>query len=82
MPLTDKWQAIETAPLNVPILVTGGSMQDELTDEPWQYGVAVVETYNGKQFSAVHSCYYSVWVAKPTHWMPLPPPPMEQTNAD
>jgi hypothetical protein len=70
-----EWQPIETVPLNTPILVTGGLMEDELTNEPWEYGVAIVDTGSRKHFSVVHACYYSVWVNSPTHWAPLPAPP-------
>lgn len=26
-------------------------------------------------FEAEISCYYSIWIVNPTHWMPLPEPP-------
>jgi hypothetical protein len=67
--LTDEWQPIETAK-HGHCLFFGATRHDTyLRFTGW---VAV----NGL-------CYTdSGDLCRPTHWMPLPPPPMEQTNAD
>jgi hypothetical protein len=77
MPLTDKWQPIETAPKTGAFLATTWEPGD-----PWPTEIEVLShpMHNG-QYMNLNSGNYtraSFW----KFWMPLPPPPMEQTNAD
>jgi hypothetical protein len=72
--LTDKWQPIETAP------------RDRLIDI-WFNGKRWTECYYDSicdewRTSRPGGLLVSVKARYVTHWMPLPPPPMEQTNAD
>jgi hypothetical protein len=72
--LTDEWQPIETMPVGVPALVylQGFLMLPNV----------MTKNEDGRlQESAVDGRVLSN-DALATHWMPLPQPPMEQTNAD
>lgn len=63
-----EWQPIETAPVDVDVLVTDGSdtqcvARNSTLMESWQL------TYCGSFAEDGDLCF------EPTHWMPLPPPP-------
>jgi hypothetical protein len=68
MPLTDKWQPIETAPKDEMILGYADGMMRLLF-------------FEGGVWKLVGATIEANWF-EATHWMPLPSPPMEQTNAD
>ena len=59
------WRPIESAPLNVPILVGGGGCPRVHENMLLDFGRA------GQGFSGLGD------KQQPTHWMPLPPPPAE-----
>lgn len=76
---------IETAPKDgTHILITGGEISCDLySDEPLTEWVKAhysnnenyhteTDTYEGG-WVVSNTCYYSVRVDGPTHWMPLPP---------
>lgn len=75
------WEPIETAPIWTPtkpapnILVIGGVMESELGGKEPVNEAVKVSRYSEDGFSVVDTCYYSVYVTNPTHWMPLPEPP-------
>lgn len=61
-----EWQPIETAPKGVYILIY---TEYKVTD------VAFDDAKNNRRKFLNRECNY---VGKPTHWMPLPPPPKQQ----
>ena len=71
---TMTWQPIETAPVEGPYLVYGGTLHTELDFiyDPQNAGVTKVD---GNEYAVSDACYYGVWIANPTHWMPLPAAP-------
>ncbi len=71
------WQPIETAPKKGPYLVYGGRMNSDLNFSGPDDEVSGVVKVEGSGFSVSDTCYYSVWVENPTHWMPLPAPPAD-----
>jgi hypothetical protein len=75
-----KWRPIETAPVEGPYLVYGGTLHTELDFKygPEEAGVTKVADKDGGCFNVADACYYGVWVTNPTHWMPLPAAPKEQ----
>ena len=75
------WQPIETAPKDgEPILVAGGvTMFDAETFETWRtlYGVQMAYGFYGDAWlGGCGSEAGSQHWLRPTHWMPLPPPPV------
>jgi hypothetical protein len=70
-----EWQPIETAPMDgTRVLVRNGSEGGYYT-EPFDIGVAEWSCCFGKkQWGSVACCDVSYY--KPTHWMPLPKPPL------
>ena len=69
-----KWRTIESAPTDGrEILVFGGHLKCELN---FSETSGVCKVYGGRTaWTVVDTCHYSMWVEKPTHWMPLPEPP-------
>jgi hypothetical protein len=91
--LTDKWQPIETAPKDGTSVLVFDSYQKDGTRYPdgrfKQTGFDGLErvvarfTYrHGWHVSASVIAGNFVYLRDPQFWMPLPLPPMEQTNAD
>ncbi len=75
-----EWQDISTAPTDEStIIVCGGEWEGEIAGSRPLAGVALV-TFDGRRFSEVGGDYYSSWVNKPTHWMPLPKPPQSKEH--
>jgi hypothetical protein len=73
MPLTDEWQPIETAPRHDgPFLAWNGHWRGVCRYWEPAYPDDPVWVDETTEFIE----------PQPTHWMPLPPPPMEQANAD
>lgn len=81
-----KWLPIETAPKSddifnpIDVLIYGVREGDlsGLDDEPevWK------AHWSSDRWSVSGGNYYSTWVDKPTHWMPLPPPPTDEQEWD
>lgn len=72
------WQPIETAPKEGLFIVTGGAISDDLYRDDASYHMVIVKAQDEGHVSYYEvndTCYYSVWVEDPTHWMPLPPLP-------
>lgn len=76
----EDWQPIETAPKNGRPILVFGEFAGEITGpagDPF-IGVAIWRgdrtDYPGFEWSAENTDAYSGWW-KPSHWMPLPPPP-------
>lgn len=74
------WLPIETAPKDVPILIHGGEWFGEIAGvgperRAGRLRVWLVER-RGDNFAVLGTDYYSAWVVGPTHWMPLPAPPI------
>jgi hypothetical protein len=74
--LTDDWQPIETAPQDGTYIlaIRAAPSHDQtipniIVWNPWLTNWA--DNYAPDARPVLH---------QPTHWMPLPPPPMEQTN--
>jgi hypothetical protein len=71
------WKPIETAPEMKGVLIFGRTPPTEYGFENWRMGsghyhdVMKRWIWEGEQV-------LSHWVTKPTHWMPLPPPPQAQ----
>lgn len=83
------WQPIATAPKEGSFLVTGGTINDEIHRYEVPYHMAIVSVEPNSivealtdvhdiYYEVIHTCHYSVWVNKPTHWMPLPPLPTKE----
>ena len=67
-----RWQPIETAPKDGSgFIVNCGQVESGCTLATYEKGV-LVSLFDGHPFAP--------WVAQPTHWMPLPPPPTEGTE--
>jgi hypothetical protein len=80
--LTDEWQPIETAPRDgTPILLCHWEDEYCLVGEWWVHGWWSTGPfrYAPNQIEIRDPIFLDF---EPTHWMPLPPPPMEHTNAD
>jgi hypothetical protein len=75
--LTDEWQPIETAPRDetAVLLYFPGSWETDGVRVGWWHEGA---WYEHEWSSNPMTDFYE----EPTHWMPLPHPPQEQTNAD
>lgn len=71
-----KWQRIETAPKEqgARFLVFGGTWFGEISGSHPNNNIVLVEWSFG-EFLVPDGDYYSVWIVKPIHWMPLPEPP-------
>lgn len=69
------WLPIEQAPKDRPILVVGGERKTEL-DSVWDCDepTKVVFDYETR-WKVRDTCYYAVWVVRPTHFCELPTPP-------
>ena len=73
-----EWQPIETAPRDRPCIVFG-LQAGEISGIASDPSVCIAEytgrgDYPGFDWSLCDGDAYAVWV-KPSHWMPLPPPP-------
>ena len=80
-PYTPHWQSIESAPRDgTSILIAGGAFDDDTSmggEMPFK-GVAIVSWRDGWQGEQrAHDEWF--W-HKPTHWMPLPEPPLSRGN--
>jgi hypothetical protein len=70
-----EWQPIETAPKDCPILIYG-TWDSELSCElPKEDPDIFMAEYCEGAWSIIGGAYYSTFVYRPTHWMPLPEPP-------
>jgi hypothetical protein len=78
MPLTDEWQPIETAPRDGVTFLAIRSAPGEYCTNP------SLICWNSFHNEWADNFAWDARLVKfqPTHWMPLPPPPMERTNAD
>jgi len=69
--MAKKWKDISTCPEDKSVLVCGGTLETELhSAEPVTEPIKVQKS--GSRFDVQDTCYYSVWVDKPTHWCDLP----------
>jgi Protein of unknown function (DUF551) len=80
-----KWQPIETAPKDRPILVCGCSKQGTFAEFSQRICVAKydhdMDLYSGIIPSYVYASGHRDQVARhitPSHWMPLPEPPNDR----
>lgn len=79
-----QWQPIETAPRGVSCLITNSKWVHQATLGKYVDGR---EDWAEFECWAVHDCedqFYSVLIDPddPTHWMPLPQPPKQQTEEE
>lgn len=65
---TSQWQPIETAPLNQAVLLWASDLNHK------RGYVVGLWMRDSNEWIDHHYCR-----VKPTHWMPLPPPPEEST---
>ena len=84
--MTD-WQPIETAPVDGTwVLITSyntANWSDGVDRSYWQTqsahyinGAWVIGTYADSQYGYMEVEYYTPYASGPTHWMPLPAPPI------
>ena len=70
-----EWQDIETAPRDLPILVWFENLPDSNREE---VGYSKVLTYRGKWWCSCSK--KGVMYDNPTHWRPLPKPPINKES--
>ena len=70
-----EWHPIETAPLDTPILVIGGTTTYEIGKAHPCISPTKASRSIGTYFKIADAKGYESWVESPTHWMPLPKPP-------
>lgn len=68
------WQPIETAPRDGTSVLGFGRMDGEISGDMGPPSATVMQCRYG-EWTVTHTDAYSVQVF-PTHWMPLPPPPL------
>lgn len=69
-----EWQPIETAPRNKIVLLFG---RYHYQPENWKIHSGYVQEQGGCVWNGERLTEYSM---KPTHWMPLPKPPVESNS--
>lgn len=69
------WQPMDTAPKDGrDILIIGGKRHNDLGGaKPVTEATKVY--WRSRRWWVADTCYYGVWVLKPTLWQPLPSPP-------
>jgi hypothetical protein len=77
--LTDEWQPIGTAPRNGTLVLAACESKMAAHWQTFRFPYPLKQRWNGVKWEADDGHVYD---PQPTHWMPLPPPPMEKTNAD
>ena len=70
-----KWQPIETAPWDKEVLLTGSS--GYVTYKKFIINGYRVRDWHQGEWNDVTGTHLSETGWKPTHWMPLPPPPKD-----
>jgi hypothetical protein len=71
-----RWRPIETAPTDGRSILVYGFRESELHAQEDEPGIYMVEADGRPEYmSIIGTCYYSAWVYKATHWMPLPKAP-------
>lgn len=75
-----EWQPIETAPTKGAFLVFGGEWEGEWSGTYPNNFIVLVEA-SGGSFSVAHTEYYGPCIVGPTHWYPLPEPPVSPQDA-
>lgn len=68
------WKDIETAPQDGTPVLGFGRMDGEICGCMGQPSITVMN-FKYDEWTVIHTDYYSVQVF-PSHWMPLPPPPL------
>ena len=71
----DEWQPIETAPTDGDPVLLFGRWEGELHDRDDNPGIYQAYYWDGDWYCTGGE-YYSAYVRNPTHWMPLPKPPV------
>ena len=72
------WQPIETAPKDgTPILLYCEEWNFDWHGDDKKPIIAVCRSGRGGAFFIDNTVYYETQALRPTHWMPLPPPPKE-----
>lgn len=74
------WQPIETAPKDGTWVLVWGGETDEMMDisrEECRRVVTAQYSYVRWQFAWFDGGFYGKFDKPPTHWMPLPEPPIE-----
>ena len=71
----NNWQPIETAPKDGRLILAYGLWEGEVNGVG-EMQIAVVKA-NNVYYPIVGADVYAAWLSEPTHWMPLPEPPIE-----
>lgn len=73
------WKPIETAPDDEPILIIGGEVLVIGMNASYALEIPMVaQKLSTGNFDSLHTAVYSSEAINPTHWMPLPKPPIEE----
>ena len=80
-----EWQPIETVPKDTTVHIYGWNLHGQGTAKPYKYFVCTVGEirYDGKADDLLNpgcDCVRGQTVDNPTHWMPLPTPPVESAE--